>query len=250
MGETTYPEILRSKMSNVVLTLKKLGIDDLVHFDFMDPPAPETLMRALEVLNYLGALDDEGDMTDLGRQMAELPLDPQLSKMLICSPDYNCSEEIVNIVAAMSVPQIFLRPRESAKAADEAKAQFVDATSDHITLLNAFAAYEEVPTAERKQWCWDNFINDRSISSAASVKKQLRGIMTRLDIPLVTCKGRNGSYDTNAIRMSLTNAMYMQVAYLQRQGSYLTVKDNQIVYIHPGLSIDGKPQWYCLKNLH
>lgn len=175
-------------------------------------------MRALEVLNYLGALDDEGEMTDLGRQMAELPLDPQLSKMLICSPEYNCSEEIVNIVAAMSVPQIFLRPRESAKAADEAKAQFVDATSDHITLLNAYASYEDVSLSDRKQWCWDNFINDRSITSAASVKKQLRGIMTRLDIPLVTCRGRNGSYDTNTIRMSLTNAMYMQVAYLQRQG--------------------------------
>lgn len=243
LQETTYPEILRSKMSNVVLTLKKLGIDDLVHFDFMDPPAPETLMRALEVLNYLGALDDEGEMTDLGRQMAELPLDPQLSKMLICSPDYGCSEEIVSIVAAMSVPQIFLRPRESAKAADEAKAQFVDPTSDHITLLNAYATYEEVPHAERKQWCWDNFINDRSISSAESVKKQLRGIMTRLDIPLATCRGGNGRYDTNAIRMALTSAMYMQVAYLQRAGNYLTVKDNQIVYIHPSSSIDSKPQW-------
>mmetsp|Transcript_37049 Transcript_37049/g.78217 ORF Transcript_37049/g.78217 Transcript_37049/m.78217 type:complete len:721 (-) Transcript_37049:101-2263(-) len=248
LQETTYPEILRSKMSNVVLTLKKLGIDDLVHFDFMDPPAPETLMRALEVLNYLGALDDEGDLTDLGRQMAELPLDPQLSKMLICSPDYNCSEEIVNIVASMSVPQIFLRPRESAKAADEAKAQFVDQTSDHITLLNAFASYEEVPYADRKQWCWDNFINDRSISSAENVKKQLRGIMTRLDIPLLTCKRRNGNYDTNAIRMALTNAMYMQVAYLQRQGSYLTVKDNQIVYIHPSSSIENKPQWVLFEE--
>jgi pre-mRNA-splicing factor ATP-dependent RNA helicase DHX15/PRP43 len=243
LQETSYPEILRSKMSNVVLTLKKLGIDDLVHFDFMDPPAPETLMRALEVLNYLGALDDEGDMTDLGRQMAELPLDPQLSKMLICSPEYNCSEEIVSIVAAMSVPQIFLRPRETAKAADEAKAQFVDATSDHITLLNAYATYEGIPASERKQWCWDNFINDRSISSAESVKKQLKGIMTRLDIPLVTCRGGNGRYDTNAIRMALTSAMYMQVAHLQRQGSYLTVKDNQIVYLHPSSSVDGKPQW-------
>ena len=248
LQETTYPEILRSKMSNVVLTLKKLGIDDLVHFDFMDPPAPETLMRALEVLNYLGALDDEGDMTDLGRQMAELPLDPQLSKMLICSPDYNCSEEIVSIVAAMSVPQIFMRPRETAKAADEAKAQFVDNTSDHITLLNAYATYEEVPTADRKQWCWDNFINERSIQSAASVKKQLRGIMNRLDIPLLTCTGNNGKYDTNAIRMALTSAMYMQVAYLQRAGNYLTVKDNQIVYIHPGSSIDSKPQWVLFEE--
>mmetsp|Transcript_13456 Transcript_13456/g.27317 ORF Transcript_13456/g.27317 Transcript_13456/m.27317 type:complete len:720 (-) Transcript_13456:59-2218(-) len=248
LQETTYPEILRSKMSNVVLTLKKLGIDDLVHFDFMDPPAPETLMRALEVLNYLGALDDEGDMTDLGRQMAELPLDPQLSKMLICSPDYNCSDEIVSIVASMSVPQIFLRPRENAKAADEAKAQFVDNTSDHITLLNAYATYEEIPQAERRDWCWNNFINDRSISSAESVKKQLKGIMRRLDIPLVTCRGANGSFDTNAIRMALTSAMYMQTAYLQRAGNYLTVKDNQIVYVHPGSSIDSKPQWVVFEE--
>lgn len=251
LQETTYPEILRSKMSNVVLTLKKLGIDDLVHFDFMDPPAPETLMRALEVLNYLGALDDEGDMTELGRQMAELPLDPQLSKMLICSPEYGCSAEIVSIVAAMSVPQIFLRPRESAKAADEAKAQFIDPTSDHITLLNAYSSYDEVPVSDRKQWCWDNYINDRSISSAESVRKQLMGIMNRLDLPFVTCKGRNGSFDTNAIRMALTNAMYMQVAYLQRTGSYLTVKDNQIVYLHPGSAVDGKnnkPQWVLFEE--
>jgi len=66
LQQTTYPEILRSKMESVVLTLKKLGIDDLVHFDFLDPPAPETLMRALELLNYHGALDDEGEMTDIG----------------------------------------------------------------------------------------------------------------------------------------------------------------------------------------
>lgn len=248
LQETTYPEILRSKMANVVLTLKKLGIDDLVHFDFMDPPAPETLMRALEVLNYLGALDDEGDLTDVGRQMAELPLDPQLSKMLLCSPDYSCSEEIVNIVASMSVPQIFMRPREAAKAADEAKAQFADPTSDHITLLNAYAAYESVEKSERRQWCWDNFVNDRSIQSAESVKRQLTGIMRRLDIPIVTCRGANGRYDTNAVRMALTSAMYMQVAYLQRQGNYLTVKDNQIVYIHPGSAIDGKPQWVLFEE--
>merc|ERR1719409_1167037 len=90
LQEQTYPEILRSNLGSVVLQLKKLGIDDLVHFDFMDPPAPETLMRALELLNYLGALDDEGNMTQVGRQMAELPLDPQLAMMLISSPKHKC----------------------------------------------------------------------------------------------------------------------------------------------------------------
>nr|XP_043635651.1 probable pre-mRNA-splicing factor ATP-dependent RNA helicase DEAH2 isoform X2 [Erigeron canadensis] len=99
----TYPEILRSNLANTVLTLKKLGIDDLVHFDFMDPPAPETLMRALEVLNYLGALDDEGNLTKLGEIMSEFPLDPQMGKMLVVSPEFNCSNEILSISAMLSV---------------------------------------------------------------------------------------------------------------------------------------------------
>jgi pre-mRNA-splicing factor ATP-dependent RNA helicase DHX15/PRP43 len=79
LQEQTYPEILRSELSSVFLTLLKLGVEDLVHFDFMDPPAPETLMRALEQLNYLGALDDEGALTDEGKLMADFPLEPQVS---------------------------------------------------------------------------------------------------------------------------------------------------------------------------
>lgn len=249
LQETTYPEILRSKMSNVVLTLKKLGIDDLVHFDFMDPPAPETLMRALELLNYLGALDDEGEMTELGRQMSDLPLDPQLAKLIITSPDYGCSEEILTIVACMSVPQLFMRPREAAKAADAAKAQFSQSDSDHITLLQAYAAYSAVPKFERKNWCWDNFINERSMVSAENVRRQLVGIMRKLDLPLITSDARgNGSYHTTAIRKALTSGMFMQVAYLQRSGNYLTVKDNQIVYIHPSSDVDTKPQWVLFEE--
>jgi pre-mRNA-splicing factor ATP-dependent RNA helicase DHX15/PRP43 len=102
LEEQTYPEILRSNLGSVVLQLKKLGVDDLVHFDFMDPPAPETLMRALELLNYLGALDDDGELTKTGEIMAEFPLDPQLSKMLIISPEHFCSNEILSLVAMLS----------------------------------------------------------------------------------------------------------------------------------------------------
>ena len=81
-------------METVVLTLLKLGIEDLVHFDFMDPPAPETMMRALEQLNYLGALDDEGALTPLGHMMSEVPVEPQLAKVLLVSPEYHCSNEV------------------------------------------------------------------------------------------------------------------------------------------------------------
>ncbi|CDQ67261.1 unnamed protein product [Oncorhynchus mykiss] len=102
MQDNTYPEILRSNLGSVVLQLKKLGIDDLVHFDFMDPPAPETLMRALELLNYVAALNDDGDLTELGSMMAEFPLDPQLAKMVIASCEFNCSNEILSITAMLS----------------------------------------------------------------------------------------------------------------------------------------------------
>lgn len=246
LQQTTYPEILRSKMSNVVLTLKKLGIENLVCFDFMDPPAPETLMRALELLNYLGALDDEGEMTDLGYQMSDLPIDPQLAKMIMDSTNYGCSLDIIAIVACMSVPQIFLRPPEQSKQADAAKAQFVHPDGDHLTLLNAFAAYCQED--DKKNWCWQNFVNDRSMQSAMNVRRQLIGISQKLGLDLVTSERKDGSFNYTAIRQALTAGMFMQVAYKQRSGEYLTVKDNQNVALHPSSDITGSPSWVLFEE--
>ena len=87
-----------------VLMLKAMGINDLLGFDFMDPPPPATLVSALEQLYNLGALDDEGLLTRLGRKMAEFPLDPPVSKMLIASVDLGCSEEVLTIIGASQNP--------------------------------------------------------------------------------------------------------------------------------------------------
>ncbi|XP_078805575.1 ATP-dependent RNA helicase DHX15-like [Oryzias latipes] len=123
MQDNTYPEILRS--------------------NFMDPPAPETLMRALELLNYLAALNDDGDLTELGSMMAEFPLDPQLAKMVIASCEFNCSNEILSITAMLSVPQCFVRPTEAKKAADESKMRFSHIDGDHLTMLNVYHAFKQ-----------------------------------------------------------------------------------------------------------
>lgn len=113
LQQQSYPEVLRSRMETVALTLLKLGIEDLVHFDFMDPPAPETMMRALEELNYLGALDDEGVLTPLGHRMSEMPVEPQLAKMLLVAPDYGCSHEVcptelVSLLLHFLTPSFYL----------------------------------------------------------------------------------------------------------------------------------------------
>ncbi|CAN0298214.1 unnamed protein product, partial [Scytosiphon promiscuus] len=94
LEDNTVPEIQRTNMGNVVLLLKSLGINDLLHFEFMDPPPPETLIRALEQLYALGALNDRGELTKLGRRMAEFPLDPMLSKAVIAAEKYGCVDEV------------------------------------------------------------------------------------------------------------------------------------------------------------
>lgn len=138
LPENTYPEILRSNLANVVLLLKKLGIQDLVHFDFLDPPAPETLMRALELLNYLGAIDDEGALTEDGSMMAEFPLEPQLAKMAIVAPDLKCVDDVLTIISMLSVPFCFLRPKEHYDEADRCRAKYsLTAHSSFLILVGS-----------------------------------------------------------------------------------------------------------------
>jgi len=240
----TYPEILRSNLGSVVLQLKKLGIDDLVHFDFMDPPAPETLMRALELLNYLGALDDEGNLTDNGNLMAEFPLDPQMAKMLIASPQFNCSHEILSVVAMLSVPNVFVRPADARKQADEAKARFAHIDGDHLSLLNVYHAYKQ--NNGSPDWCRENFVHSRNMKAAENVREQLARIMKRANLGLVSTEFTSKDYYPN-IRKSLVSGYFMQVAHLEKTGHYLTIKDNQVVALHPSSCLDHKPEW-CLYN--
>jgi len=240
MQDNTYPEILRSNLGTVVLQLKKLGIDDLVHFDFMDPPAPETLMRALELLNYLAALDDDGNLTDLGAVMAEFPLDPQLAKMLIASCQHNCSNEILSVTAMLSVPQCFVRPNDAKKTADDAKRRFAHIDGDHLTLLNVYHAFKQ--SNEDPNWCYENFVNYRSLKSADNVRQQLSRIMDRFDLKRTSTEFTSRDYYIN-IRKALVQGFFMQAAHLERTGHYLTIKDNQVVQLHPSSCLDHKPDW-------
>lgn len=238
--EQSYPEVLRSNLSNTILELKKLGIDDLVHFDFIDPPAPETMMRALEELNYLGCLDNEGNLTQLGMQCSLIPLDPTLAVTLISSSQMKCSEEILSIVAMLSVPSVFVRPHNARREADDAKMAFADETSDHITLLNVYNEFDKQCNRDSKgasKWAWENFLNYRSLMSAKSVRNQLRGNMSRQGHALVSTPANHKHYESR-IKKALVKGFFMQIA--KRQGTkkaLKTIKDNQDVMIHPSSAI-------------
>ncbi|KAJ8472369.1 hypothetical protein ONZ51_g8564 [Trametes cubensis] len=240
LEEQTHPEILRTNLANTVLELAKLGVKDLVHFDYVDAPAPETLMRALELLNYLAALDDEGNLTALGSIMAEFPLDPQMAKMLISSPEFNCSNEILTIVAMLSVPNVWLRPPNQRKEADAAKAMLTVPDGDHLTLMNVYNNY--VNNKHDKNWCWNNYLSARALMQAENVRSQLLRTMERYEIDLVTTQDERRLW-TN-IRKALVCGFFMQVAHKEgEKNAYLTVKDNQVVQLHPSCGLDTSPEW-------
>lgn len=242
--EQTHPEVLRSNFASTVLELKKLGVEDLVHFDLMDPPAPETLMRALEELNYLACLDDEGELTVMGRLASQFPLDPSLAVMLISSPEFFCSNEILSLTALLSVPQIFVRPASARKRADEMKNLFSHPDGDHLTLLNVYHAFKSADAqANPKQWCHDHFLSLRALQSADNVRDQLRRIMEREEIELVSTSFEDKKYYEN-IRRALVAGFFMQVA--KKEGSskaYITVKDNQNVLLHPSTVLNQDAEW-------
>ncbi|KAE8133348.1 P-loop containing nucleoside triphosphate hydrolase protein [Aspergillus pseudotamarii] len=243
--DQTYPEILRSNLSSTVLELKKLGIDDLVHFDLMDPPAPETLMRALEELNYLACLDDDGNLTQLGRLASEFPLDPAVAVMLISSPEFYCSNEILSITALLSVPQVFVRPASQRKRADEMKNLFAHPDGDHLTLLNVYHAFKGQDAQENpKQWCHDHFLSLRSLQSADNVRMQLLRIMEREELEMVSTPFEDKNYYEN-IRRALCAGFFMQVAKKESQGKskYTTIKDNQNVLLHPSTVLSYDADW-------
>ncbi|CAB4054170.1 DHX8 [Lepeophtheirus salmonis] len=200
MLSTPVPEIQRTNLAATVLQLKAMGINDLIGFDFMDAPPVEAMIHALEMLHTLSALDDEGLLTRLGRRMAEFPLEPNLSKMLIMSVTLQCSDEILTIKQAI---------------ADQKKSKFNQPEGDHLTLLAVYNAWKNNKFSSA--WCYENFVQMRTLKRAQDVRKQLLGIMDRHKLDVVSCDPQEG---------------------------YRTLVDSQIVAIHPSSSLfHRQPEW-------
>jgi len=236
------PEIQRTNMSNVVLMLKSLGIDDLLNFDFMDKPPVESLLRALENLYALGALNDRGELTKMGRRMAEFPLDPMMSKSLIVSEKYQCTSEILTIVSMLSIGgTVFHRPKEKAIHADTAKQNFArGGGGDHIALMRVYN--EWVATGYSTQWCYENYLQVRSLNRARDVREQLLGLCERVELEEVSCQ------DINTICKALCAGYFFNAAKITKTGDYQTVKQRHTTHIHPSsvLARDPEPPKWLL----
>ncbi|XP_016412673.1 ATP-dependent RNA helicase DHX8-like [Sinocyclocheilus rhinocerous] len=225
------------------MKLIAMGINDLLSFDFMDAPPMETLITAMEQLYTLGSLDDEGLLTRLGRRMAEFPLEPMLCKMLIMSVHLGCSEEMLTIVSMLSVQNVFYRPKDKQALADQKKAKFHQPEGDHLTLLAVYNSWKNNKFSN--PWCYENFIQARSLRRAQDIRKQMLGIMDRHKLDVVSC-----GKATVRVQKAICSGFFRNAAKKDPQEGYRTLIDQQVVYIHPSSALfNRQPEWVVYHEL-
>ncbi|CAG8737937.1 5613_t:CDS:10 [Cetraspora pellucida] len=228
LEDASIPEIQRSKLAQVVLHLKALGIENVLRFDFLTPPPAELMIPSLELLYSLKALDDHGRLTmPLGMQLAEFPVDPMLGKILLDSYKFQCGEEMLSIAAMLSVQDVFIIPSNPDIDVNEEKRKFTVEEGDHITLLNVFNAF--ITRGKKSaRWCHKHCLNFRALSRALSIRQHLKKYLDRFEVPLESCGN-----DTVKIRKCLISGYFSQAAKMMPDGSFRTIRDNVVLYVHP-----------------
>jgi len=234
------PEIQRTNLANTVLLLKSLGVKNLLEFDFMDPPPQDNIMTSMYQLWVLGALNNVGDLTQVGKRMSEFPMEPSLSKILIASAtDYGCSAEVLSIVAMLSVPSVFYRPKERIDEADAAREKFYVAESDHLTLLHCYTQWRL--NGYRDSWCAQHFLHAKILKKAREVRTQLEDICKTLKLNIISC-----GTDWDTVRKCVVSGFFHQAARAKGIGEYVNARTGVPLQLHPTSSVSGagvQPQY-------
>lgn len=236
----TVPEIQRSNLAPVILQLKSLGIDNIARFDYLTPPPAELVIRALELLYSLGALDDYAKLTKpLGTRMAELAVEPMMAKALLSAQGFGCLSEVLSIAAMTSLQgNVWFSHEGQKKAQEGARRKFAAEEGDHLTLLNVYHAFVTKGKKDAK-WCRDNYLNFKSMARAVSIRNQLRKYLERLGINVEESLASSdvlrvgGPDKAEQIRRCLTTGFFAHAARMQPDGTFKTIDGGMVLYAHP-----------------
>jgi len=231
--QDTVPEIQRTNLSMVVLMLKSLGINDLLNFDFLDKPPAETLIRSFELLYALGALNHKGELTRLGRRMAEFPVDPMLSKAIIGSENFKCTHEVLTVISMLQESgSLLYRPKDKKVHAEKAHKNFTKPGGDHFTLLNIWEQWADANYSQ--QWCYENFVQLKSLGRVRDIRDQLAGLCERVEVVIESTPN-----EVIPVQKAMTAGYFYNTARIDKGGGYRTTKNNHSVFIHPSSCLLG-----------
>eukprot|EP01064_Diplonema_japonicum_P011951 TRINITY_DN1940_c0_g7_i1.p1 TRINITY_DN1940_c0_g7~~TRINITY_DN1940_c0_g7_i1.p1 ORF type:complete len:668 (+),score=149.36 TRINITY_DN1940_c0_g7_i1:57-2060(+) len=234
---TTEPEIKRVNLAGVILELKLLGVDDPMAFDFIDPPNRQHLVAALHLLYLLGALGNDGKVTECGALIGSFPITPTHAKALLRGHELGVLDSVVSILAMLSVDNVLTNPsRSEREVADKRRSAFSSPHGDHLSLLNMFSDFrKQKKVGERKEWCRQLFINERKMLQVADVRKQLMEVFkTKVKGNVEADEIGPGMDAATQIRKAFCSGFFLNVAqYDFDKKIYVTSESRQEVGIHP-----------------
>uniref|UniRef100_A0A3B3BJ91 RNA helicase n=1 Tax=Oryzias melastigma TaxID=30732 RepID=A0A3B3BJ91_ORYME len=241
MPEYTVPEIQRSSLTAVILTLKCLGIHDVIRFPYLACPEERFILEALKQLYQFDAIDRRGKVTKLGELMVEFPLHPGLTRALLKAASLGCQDLLLPVAAMLSVENIFIRPGqpEKQKEADQKHKALVAKTGSMNDFALLLTVFQSCKSSDRPSaWCKDNWIHWRALKSAFSVETQLREILLRLqqrrDFPVETFDGNK----SELFRQCLCTGYFTNVARRSVGKVFCTMDGHgSMVHIHPSSSL-------------
>lgn len=249
--EFNDPEIRRSSLAGVILRMKSLGLPPIEEFPFLDPPAPKAISEGYRTLREVGALDEDKELTEAGRQMSRLPVDPRLGRMLLEAREEGCLAEILPIVSGLESNDPRERPPEKAKEADQAHARWKDDQSDFTGMLrlwidvNRFREGRNWKRNALRKYCKDAFLNFRRVTEWANVHDELAELLTRelkwkLQ-PLAATVEKAATYP--AIHCALLSGAPRQFGLWDRDSKSYKSASGGFFAIFPGSGLFGGKRW-------
>lgn len=251
LPDANIPEIQRSNLATFVLQLKALGVDNVLRFDYITPPPAELMVKALDLLSSLGALDDYAKLTKpLGTRMAELAVEPMMAKTLLSAPIFGCLSEILTIAAMTSLgASVWVQQDDEKKHFESTRRKFAAEEGDHLTLLNVYQSFVGRGRKESR-FCYDNYLNFKALSRAVSIRAQLKRYLDRFGIDTEeSLGGRDAQHldlpnKAERIRRCLTTGYFAHAARMQADGTFRPVDGGTIMHAHPSsLMFNRKADW-------
>ena len=235
----TDPEVLRSSLASVILRAKSLALGELEDFPFLDPPAPRAIADGYGLLQELNAVDERRELTEIGRELARLPLDPRIGRMLVAARTERCLAQVRIIAAALSVQDPRQRPADKAAAADERHAQFDDERSDFLAFLKLWKLFD----GKWEKACRENFLSVPRMREWRDVESQLGKTLDDLDWPA------SSSTEYRPVHRALCSGILGNVGMREEtEGSYLGARGIKF-WIHPGSGVKKPGRWVMAGEL-
>ncbi len=244
----TDPEILRSNLASVILQMRTMGLGSVQEFPFIDPPRPAMVREGHQTLHELGAMDESEGLTELGRRLAALPIDPRLGRMILAADGEGCLSEVLIIAAALSIQDPRQRPLDQPERADQAQAQFHHPDSDFLALLNVWQFFHE--QKKHMSWnklricCQEHFLSFMRMREWMDVHQQLKRVVTESGMRL---NAAPAAYDT--IHRSLLAGLLSSVA-LRTGGTAYQGAGGKTLHLFPGSGLYRQPpRWIVAGEL-